>query len=67
MCEVIRQAIENEVPLQNASVLEDKIFYIDEVSETFYVVDYFRAYLHGTGRDSPFLLSAQREGLLLLK
>jgi len=32
MCEVIRQAIENEVPLQDASVLEDNIFYIDEVS-----------------------------------
>ena len=32
MCEVIRLAIEQEKPLQDATVLEDKIFYVDEVS-----------------------------------
>ncbi|XP_066936728.1 sperm flagellar protein 2-like isoform X2 [Clytia hemisphaerica] len=29
MCEVIRQAIENETQLQDASILEDKVFFID--------------------------------------
>ena len=31
MCEVIRLAIEQETALQDATVLEDRIFYIDEV------------------------------------
>lgn len=40
MCEVIRQAIEDEQQLQDASVLEDKEFFIDDVCSISFHIPY---------------------------